>query len=677
MSAPADTSGQTVRRTAMTVVHAAQLSMRRLLDVDPAVCAVLAIASLVAIAVYLLTPTDPSLLGRFLPEWAQGGRMVDSGPQRTAYRLFLAALLFGAIVTAMLPVPWGRTMQAGSVLVIAILGAMLVHGPAMGSRSLDAYLIGGVVIFVAAQLVVRPLLRRIVWAVIAAIVLLTAGPAVFGTLVPNPSDLPGIDQHYDFMFSQGRQLTAGHLLSGDNPAGYPPGYGLLPQMLVGTVAELGHPISYVGLIRIVQLGQAVFLAVLMSAVWIRTQSKAVDGRVLALLVAVMLAAPWLYTLGLGVMRPNLSGFRCLLMVVASLIAGLACRARPLPAGAMIGATAAIAPLYNLETGVGVIAGLGVAWLLRVRSLSLATQAASAAAGFAAFAAVLVAFGTLYWAIVGAIPSAVGVLSLFDNIRLFASGFLGLAPELRPIVLVILLHASYVLVAAIRSILNRGYPAPAPMDAAVATMILGWLPYYVNRPFDWNLWVVVSLYPILLAPAIAGHGRRFAALLVAVLIVLPTPMRVAKANLFVPARAGWAPGWVLGWKSGCADGLILPDEVCAHLRQRADTLRQFAGEGPIYWSSSLPLLTLHMSGVRGLLWTAVLWPQLFTPEDVERVAASVAMSNPRNILMDNPDDPFLNFKRSTLQTRLLHRLPANYCPVGLVGGWQVFKLANSC
>jgi hypothetical protein len=500
---------------------------------------------------------------------------------------------------------------------------------------------------------------------------------VFGTLVPNPSDLTGIDQHYDFMFSQARQLTAGHLLSGDHAAGYPPGYGLLPQLLVGTLAELGHPISYSGLIRIVQLGQAAFLALVLCAVWNRTRSNGPDGRVLALVVAVLLAAPWLYTLGLGVMRPNLSGFRCLMMAVAALLAGPACRARPVTAGAIIGATVGIALLHNLETGIGVGAGLGIAWLLGVRSLPLATQVGSAAVGAGTFSTVLIAFGALYWAMVGASPSVAGVSSLFDNIRLFSSGFLGLAPESRPIVLVILLHASYVLVASIRAILNQRYPAPDPADAAVAVMILAWLPYYVNRPFDWNLWVVVALYPVLLAPAIAARGRRLAALLVAVLIVLPTPMRAAKANLFVSTRSGWAPGWVVGWKSGCADGLILPDELCAHLHRRAETLRNFAGEGPMYWSSSLPLLTLHMSGVRGLLWTAVLWPQLFTPEDVERVAARIAAANPRNILMDNPLDSFLNFRRSSLQTRLLHRLPPNYCPAGLVGGWQVFRLANSC
>jgi hypothetical protein len=79
--------------------------------------------------------------------------------------------------------------------------------------------------------------------------------------------------------------------------------------------------------------------------------------------------------------------------------------------------------------------------------------------------------------------------------------------------------------------------------------------------------------------------------------------------------------------------------------------------------------LHMSGVRSLLWTGDLSPQLFTPDDLRRVAAKVESVKPHMLLLDDPPTP--------LQERLVGSLSRNYCPAGVVGGWRIYRRDDLC
>jgi len=65
-----------------------------------------------------------------------------------------------------------------------------------------------------------------------------------------------------------------------------------------------------------------------------------------------------------VLFPNQSGFRYIMLPVGVLTLTLLQRGSLVPATGLAGVVAMLALLHNLETGIAVVAGLGLVWLLR-------------------------------------------------------------------------------------------------------------------------------------------------------------------------------------------------------------------------------------------------------------------------------------------------------------------------
>jgi hypothetical protein len=318
------------------------------------------------------------------------------------------------------------------------------------------------------------------------------------TPTPNVTSLTGFDQHYDPVMYQGRQSAAGHYLFKDMPARY----SYLWTTLIGMWAKHFEPPTFGALLRLVQAGQVLCLAAFFVAGWLRVRHSRPGRAAMAVLIAVG-AGTWLSTDGFAVWLPNQSGFRFAMMPLAVCLAFAAGRMPPLTSATAIGAGSGLALIHNLETGIAVTAGLGMAFLLRGLRLDRGQFASSMLAGLLAFCSVFLGLAVLYRLAFGLwpLPSNAGeALSLLAAIR---DGFGGLPLQFRPLPLLLMAHAGYVLVTAVRALVSRQDVATDHVSVAIATMILVWFPYYAVRPDDWNLWTYIALYLLLIAPSLAS------------------------------------------------------------------------------------------------------------------------------------------------------------------------------
>jgi hypothetical protein len=133
------------------------------------------------------------------------------------------------------------------------------------------------------------------------------------------------------------------------------------------------------------------------------------------------------------------------------------------------------------------------------------------------------------------------------------------------------------------------------------------------------------------------------------------------------------------EKGCADGLLMPEEFCQHLIERAATLKRMANDGVVISVTQLPMLTMRMSGLYGSLPSIDVFNLAPTPAAFEDLLQRIQSLNPRTLLIDDPDDRFLKFPSAVQEfnIRLVHALGPNYCTAGIVGGWEVIEHSDRC
>src|SRR5262249_49267498 len=189
----------------------------------------------------------------------------------------------------------------------------------------------------------------------------------------------------------------------------------------------------------------------------------------------------------------------------------------------------------------------------------------------------------------------------DFLTAFAGGYGGLPLHFSALALLIVLHAGYVFVRSLCTLVGRCSEIPDPTNAAIATMLLVWFPYYANRPDPWNLWTFTALYSLMILKLVKETRYGIIPLAIFATLVLPVSIDFAKDQVYDslgmahPFRVH--DRFVLGWHQGCADGLVVPDEICESLNTRASTLRNLAGDGSILWLTAFPMLTMRMSGLQ--------------------------------------------------------------------------------
>ncbi len=169
----------------------------------------------------------------------------------------------------------------------------------------------------------------------------------------------------------------------------------------------------------------------------------------------------------------------------------------------------------------------MAWLMRVRRESLSLACLSAVYGFAAASATLAAVAVIYYLNFGGWPLPASFEAATANIRSIGGGFGGLKLQFNPLAMLILVHAAYVFSRALGFLVDSRSQAPDIASASIATMLMVFFLYYVNRPDPWNLWIPTAMYSLLLAPMIAAPGRWLVLLTIAAFLIVPPSLRYGR------------------------------------------------------------------------------------------------------------------------------------------------------
>ncbi len=661
-------------------------------QVDGGALAVALAATLLALLTYKFTAAVPGRLAVFMPEHVGIFAMRDSTPLRRAVPVFCGALVLGALALRLLPPavlrrawwlpsPRRAAIAAGALVVGVIVLQLLVlrHQPLPSPRApyrAEVWLCYalGVGAFVAGRWLPPPLLRGFVLpGAVAAGLLLVLWPAASPVLLRTvPEELLWIDLHMASVFAGGELLARGFRLFSDVPATY----GILTPVLLAAVLKAGVPVGMGDLVRAVQLFQALALGLFMLACWLRTRGQVPAGRMAALLLLLLVGAPFLSLGGVAVLYANQSGLRFLMMPVAVLAMLALARGPLVPASAAAGAVALLALLHNTETGIAITAALGFAWLVRVRTLGQPRWGVALGAGLLAAGGVLLAALALHRAVFGAwVPQDIAAGA--PMLAHFAAGFAGMPPRVRLVALVLFCHAGYVVVRALGAILGRGAPGIDVTDAGIAALVVAWSPYYANRADDWNLWVSLVLYALLVAPAVAAWWRRPAWLaMMAAILVVPIPFAMAITN-----QVRWHGAALAEVREACVSGLSMPPDSCDEQAARAAELVRLAGPGDVLWVTGFPYVTLLESGLKPMAMPFDIFLAARTEGEFDAAVAAVARARPMAILLDGAPGTRTSRAITPQQRALQQRVvaAAGYAPCDLVPAqrWQAWLPQGAC
>ncbi len=664
---------------------------------DPAAAAVICVAFVVATAVFCLVPADPGRLTRFTAEHVAIFNMKDSAPQRIAFSAFIATLLIGAVAlrlfwlatplatatvapsprhpsaitifrysVTLIVIVWACTINAGVLDPGSTLPWQLLEPGSPMATALYLSYLAAIPVFIWNQ----KLPAGVVLAAIGLVVLIAMAPAATGLMLRLPSSLvPMVDLHMTSVFGGADVLAAGYRLFADVPANY----GVVVQIALAAALRDGHGVDLGGLIYLTQVFQALTLCLFIIAAWVRTRTADTGGRIAAVFFVVLVVVPFLAMGNQAVFLANQSGLRFVMLPVAALAATALERWPLARASALIGAVAGLALLHNIETGIATLGGVGLGWLVRARAARAAEVAAGIVSGLIAFLAMPTLAALAYVAVLGQYP-AVGGGKIIDIIRDFGSGFAGLELSVSVPAFVILGHAGYVVLRALTFLLGRRVTPPAPATAAIAGILIAWMPDHVNRPSDWNLWSFLALYAVLLAPVVAReHARSLRLGVMAMILLVPIPLgAVTKSATYLKLVEA------LPVTPNCAAGLSLMPGDCLIEAARAAELAWIAAPGDVVWLTTIPLLTQRLSHLRPLVPTLGPFIAARTETDLARVAAEIVAAKPIALVLDVtvPGNAIPAVMQS-LHARIAERAGFAPCPLVALTYWQTWLPNGAC
>lgn len=634
---------------------------------DWRLCFPIVIGLLASTITYFHIPYDQKLLQKFIPELVSIYSMVDSSPQRIGYIIFLFTTIISSLFFIRLPGNFYRDTTNGSIIIgYAVLVSIAISLWTSNLNFLENIILSGTI--AAMFLTYYTKITWIAWVFITILMIGAILPGWLHTPTPVSEWMTSFDQHYNLVLYQGRQLAAGHLYSSDTP----PYYGMLWSTIIGIVAKKIQTPSFANLVRLVQVGQVLCLALFTLAATLRTRGSDNVHRTIAIVFFSVAVFPWLSTDGMAIWHPNQSGLRFLFVPIAICCAFLTERTSLMRAGLIVGVVSGLAIIANFETGIAVAAGISMAFLVQMREKAWQMRFYSITTALSAFLGVHAIFANIYYYFFSVWPAPNSLTYGFHHLLTCSGGFLGLRLPLRSLVFVMLAHCSYKLIQSIQCLFDKQTKAPDAMTTTIATILLVWLPYYMNRPDDWNLWTFIALYSLLIIPIFTDPAKSKPILFVIMsLIVLPITVRNIPNFLIEPLRS---TKWGEVVQPGCAGGLILPPSYCTHIQERANTLRNFASRGSVAWSTSLPVLTDQTANVKGLIWSGNILNIVSTEDDLKKIINKIKREKIAFLLFDDPNDLLIKLHPSEVifNNRLLYSVRGDYEKPQLVGGWLVAK-----
>jgi hypothetical protein len=656
----------------------------------------------------LIFPTAPSGSQiKLVAELVRESHYVGSFDQRSAHLVALVAVV--ALSTAgFFGVRRGVVRSFGrdpaprldmlACLLVTLLG-LLVYRELVAYWLISAGLV--LAIFFFAFVLAAPFLHRrtVETAAILAIGTYLAVVIVPGLLtdpVPWPvsdaNSIAQIELHLLALVQPGSAIAAGQRFFAELPFNY----GLLVPSLISVIDHRLGPLTVGDQVRFVQICQVLF-TIAAAAAYLCYRPRSYLG----VLVALLLAAPYWSSAGLGIWHPNQTGMRSLTFPLGILALTAAGRFRPNDAAWGLGAIGAIALLINFETTVAVAFGFLVYLVLRTRSVPLVAIMRMSIAAIL----VTISYFILYRLALGRLPFGRDFSHIFQTLSQITTGNIGLrlfsAGDYKenyyivPLAFVMFAHAAYVVLAAFWRLGQQPLSHLSALRAAIAIILIVWLSYYFNMPNWWQIWTHLFLYGFLLIELFdlrlfaVGAARRTPAWppfwqrsilsragRVVPIFLLAIVIPHTNQHLLQFTQNFMSPYWMRNdHDASVVSDLFLPRAAADAIKEKTAKLLAMNAADPgrvlylTYNVTFVPMLSrLFEPAPERSLWGSIEGDVAFDPA-INKLLAK----RPKLILIDAPTGPLaVTGTRKDFQERVRHAVSRDYELAETESGWQIWR-----
>lgn len=597
----------------------------------------MALTTSLALLAPLAQPVNPDILAPHVEFF----RISGTGLQVRLYVAVVAlvgAACLVALLTAKVPQLPARARRIASLLpglLAAIVLALPGRHPAFDYAALTA--LAAMLVLAGANLPVpRPQLAaagRIIAVVAAAIVLagfLAAFALTGAVAIPGDVYHHHVEMHY--AVTVGDAYRANH-----DAAPAPSNYGEIMR-LFGLAAITGFEALRSELpepVILVRTGQFVSFVLLLSAVSLAGR-RSLPGTAIKVLAASGLLIWNFLPDAPGTFFPNQSGLRFLPALALVVWCAVAYCGRP------AGYKRVMARLFPLVCGVAIVLNPETVFVLACGGLAAAILSEygpdrrvpsiiRAGLGY------LLLF-VLGFALSHGLSSGGDVQTMAELTFAFSSGYGGLADAPSASFVLACFLAFGGILGAIGRARLAGGNRRAAWDGLIATTILCWMPYYLNRMHDWNLWFQFALAMFLLARRDWRVLPRF----------LVSGRAAPGRNAAIIAGTLLAAQGVYAWQdyrdrrlAGCSEDLVILGSYCFpadYARRLTARLETMTGDddGTLYITHQLPM-TVIASGHNRALPYGETFGQVIT-RDRARHYAGFLRRYPGPIAVAHPAEP---------------------------------------
>jgi hypothetical protein len=583
-----------------------------------------------------------------------------------------AALSVGILLLAAIHLWWIPTLPERASIVrfgeihglIALPSAELYYWSAAG----------GLLVLMLAPLGAQRLNPRLLWWLALGYTLVLTLPGLFEPIALDttpPGSLQGVEWHFDAVFGGVYTPAAG-------AEGRHVGYSFLLSLIRALVERHFGVLSFATDIRIVQAGNLAFALCTYWAcrLWNRDQP-------LIALTTLALVLPWVHNNHQNVFFPNQSGLRFVAFPAAVMVLRASHHLPIERASWLLGIFGVLALLWNVETGLAVVAGLMVYLAVRINELSPRTLALVAGGFSGGMAVGLCGFFLIEWVGLGVWPQ--GSPIFLRMAKTAATDFsYGWPLYFDPLAILILGYGIWN-VFALAMERRAGPPSDRVMDrGSLAAIALVWGAYYVIRPHPWNTWSYLLFLGLLLGDSLFSVVRQeqrkfdagilvrvpvFAAVLVVIPALIASNLQAAGSLLrglrLAGPDAARSTEVLSGVRVQRSDALAIGSRL-AFLKTVPDHSRAFTADS---------FLLSRLSARADLFLQQDPAYTALTLKQFDALISDIRANAPPLLLFDDP----ATLPRGDLHARYFEHMQAAllglYQFEGITSGWSVWRKRN--
>ena len=500
------------------------------------------------------------------------------------------------------------------------------------------------------------------------------------------TDLTLIEMHYRLFFGSGDRLASGLALFQE----VYPRYGLIQPLFFSIVEKKFVNLSFGNYYNIIQISQVIFCIMAFIGYWMWNRKN-----ILHTMISMMLLVPWIYCTHQATLYPNQSALRFIGFPIMILFLYWMREKTLKIAIVFLGFCASFLILLNPETGIAVSAGYFVFLISRLNNKNMPDILKLSALYFLCILIFFAIFVFVTYSTIQILPIPSDFNKFSKYLYFFSKGYGGLKLQLsEPIAWVIIVHSIYLIIYFGVKFSNNKMSIENSFKYALATTILVWFSYYVNRPAKWNLWSILFLYGFFLPEYIDKrvlklsfsrrkkrlsisdnrfyHTMAISKTMVFTFIIIPFIL-VQNINAFVNVknRVKFCTFSTIPGKN--VSGALLSDGIALAIEDKARYLADIHTVNNTIYFTANSFFIPKLTGMNPRLPVSEVFLETINQNDLEELIKYIKDRDPRFLCFDDPNGAFHG---DAYVMRLYERVKtplASYykSPVNL-NGWQVYE-----